>query len=82
MFINYKQQEKNRMIKKGDLEEGKVYKVNHQEFGEFIGKYLMKKDDGKLVFLVIHGGLDYRDKFSTRPGLARYYEHKYNKIEF
>ena len=69
------------MIRKNDLEEGKVYKINHQEFGEFVGKYLMKKENGKLVFSVIHGGIDFRDKFDTRPGLAKYYEHKPTKVE-
>jgi hypothetical protein len=69
-------------MRKGDLEEGKVYKVNHQDFGEFIGKFIRKRENGELSFIVIYGGIDFRLKIDMRPGLARYYEYKPTSVEF
>ena len=59
-----------------------VYKVVTREFGEFIGKFVNREDNGNLLFKVIDGGIDYRETYKMRPSLGRYYEYKPKLVEF
>lgn len=59
-----------------------VYKVVTREFGEFIGKFVNREDNGNLLFKVIDGGIDYRETYKMRPNLGRYYEYKPKLVEF